>query len=253
VYSLLKTLLKFFIPKILLERTEPVLRKIVSAFFIGKKYECPVCGFHARKFISVHHEESFLCPRCGSIERKRLLWLYLRDELKINEQNNYRVLHFSPSSALFRKLSSLKNLEYVPAAFDNSLIKNHLDITSLPFMENHFDLIICYHILEHVADDKKAMSEIYRVLKAKGNLLVQVPFTDGETLEDSSVTNPEERKKLFGQEDHVRYYGKADFRNRLGAARFSVEEIHCSGIIGKDKIDLFKLSPNEIIFRCRKS
>lgn len=252
MYSFLKTFLKFFIPKILLAKAEPFLRKIISAFFIGNKFECPVCGFHAHKFIPVHDGENQLCPHCGSIERKRLLWLYLSDELKIQEQNNFNVLHFSPSPALFRKLKAMKNIEYVPTAFDNPLIKNHFDITSLPFAENYFDLIICYHVLEHVANDKKAMSELYRVVKHGGILLIQVPYSENDTVEDSTITNPTERKKHFGQEDHVRYYGRIDFVKRLENAGFKVEENVFAKIIGKEKSELYQLNKEEIIFRCLK-
>ena len=232
---------------------EPFLRKIFSVFFIGSRYQCPVCGFHARKFLSVLEGESSLCSRCGSIERKRLLWLYLKDELKISEQKNFKVLHFSQSSVLFRKLKALKNIEYVPAAYDNPLIKNHFDITSLPLMENYFDLIICYHVLEHVADDKKAMSELFRVLKKGRITLLQVPYSEKETVEDSSVTSPEERKLLFGQEDHVRYYGKTDFKQRLTDSGFAVEEITYAEKLGEEKTELYQLNRDEIIFRCVKS
>ena len=244
--------MKLLLPQRWLLNAEPFLRKIVSAFFIGSKYECPVCGFHGRKFISVHNGESKLCPQCGSIERKRLLWLYLRDEIKIESQSNFKILHFSPSSALFRKLKQIKNIEYVPSAFGNPFIKNHFDITSLPLEENYFDLIICYHVLEHVEDDRKAMGELFRVTKNGGTLLTQVPYSENGTLEDSAVTNPEERKKLFGQEDHVRYYGKNDFKLRLQNTGFAVEEIVYAKKIGTEKSQLYKLNRDEIIFRCIK-
>jgi SAM-dependent methyltransferase len=252
VYSLLKKLLTSLLPQHLLLKAEPQLRKIVSAFFVGNNYECPVCGFHARKFIAVHEGESHLCPRCGSIERKRLLWLYLRDEIKIHEKKNFNVLHFSPSSALFKKLKALKGIEYVPTAFDNPLIKNHFDITSLPLPEYHFDLLICYHVLEHVTNDIKAMSELFRVLKKGGVALLQVPFSVKETIEDSSVTNPEDRKKFFGQEDHVRYYGQEDFKQRLKNIGFSVEEIFYAEKFGEEKSSLYLLNKKEIIFCCVK-
>jgi SAM-dependent methyltransferase len=253
VYSLLKKLIKSILPQRLLLNAEPQLRKIVSAFFIGNNYECPVCGFHARKLIPVHEGESYLCPRCGSVERKRLLWLYLQNEIKIPEQQNFRVLHFSPSTALYRKLKTMKNIEYVPSAFGNPLIKNQFDITSLSLPDNHFDLIICYHILEHVPDDRRAMNELFRVVKKGGVALLQVPYSDGQTIEDSSVTTAEERKKLFGQEDHVRYYGREDFTQRLKASGFSVEEIDYAQKTGKENSRLYKLRADEIIFRCVKS
>jgi SAM-dependent methyltransferase len=252
VYSFLKSFAKSVLPENFFFRAEPFLRKLISVFYSGNKYECPVCGFHARKFIPVHDGESHLCPRCGSIERKRLLWLYISEELKIREKNNFRVLHFSPSSGLLEKLESIKNIEYYPTDFFNPLIKNHFDITQLPFGKNYFDLIICYHVLEHVTEDRKAMQELLRVLKDGGVALLQVPFSENETLEDFSVTNPQERKKFFGQEDHVRYYGRRDFVSRLQQTGFKVEEIKYAKTLDGEKIRLYQLDREEIIFKSEK-
>jgi SAM-dependent methyltransferase len=253
VYSFLKSFVRAVLPERLFYKAEPFLRKVISVFYSGNKYECPVCGFHASKFIAVHGGESHLCPRCGSIERKRLLWLYLLNEIKIREKNNFHVLHFSPSTALRRKFEAMKNIEYHPTDIFNPLIKNRFDITQLPFSENYFDLIVCYHVLEHVTEDRKAMQELFRVLKRGGVALLQVPFSENETLEDFSVTSPEERKKLFGQEDHVRYYGRRDFVSRLQQAGFKVEEIKYAETLGEEKIRLYLLDREEIIFRCEKT
>jgi ubiquinone/menaquinone biosynthesis C-methylase UbiE len=182
-----------------------------------------------------------------------LLWLYISEELKIREKNNFRVLHFSPSSGLLENLARLKNIKYHPTDIFNPLIKNHFDIKQLPFEENYFDLIICYHVLEHVEDDHKAMQELFRVLKSGGVALLQVPFSENETLEDATVTNPEARKKLFGQEDHVRYYGRRDFVSRLQQTGFNVEEILYTKKIDEEKIRIYQLDKDEIIFRCKKA
>jgi len=252
VYAFLKKFVNFLLPDRLLFQAEPSLRKIYSVFFSGIKYECPVCGFHARKFLSVHNGESKLCPHCGSIERKRLLWLYLKNEIKIQEKENLKVLHFSPSMALFRKMNKINNIEYYSTDFSNPLIKNNFDITSLPFSETYFDLIICYHIFEHVTDDKKAMNELYRVLNAGGILLAQVPYSENETLDDASITSPADRKKRFGQEDHVRYYGRSDFKAHLMKSGFQVDEKNYASEIGIKKSELFQLNKSEIIFCCTK-
>ncbi len=147
----------------------------------------------------------------------------------------------------------MKNIEYHPTNIFNPLIKNHFDITQLPFAENYFDLIICYHVLEHVTDDRRAMSELFRVLKSGGVVLLQVPFSENETLEDSSITSPEKRKKLFGQEDHVRYYGRRDFVSRLQQTGFKVEEIKYAKTLGEEKIRLYQLDKEEIIFKSSKA
>ena len=182
-----------------------------------------------------------------------MLWLYLRDKIRITERENFRVLHFSPSSVLLRKLKMMKNIEYVPTDFFNPIVKSRFDISSIPFEENNFDLIICYHVLEHVEDDKKAMRELHRVVKRGATLLTQVPYSENETAEDFSVTNLEERKILFGQEDHVRYYGRTDFKKRLENNGFSVEEIYYAKNLGEEKSELYQLNRDEIIFHCVKA
>lgn len=253
MYSFLKSFAKSILPRGLLLRSESSLRKAVSVFYSGNKFECPVCGFHARKFIPVHNGKSHLCPRCGSIERKRLLWLYMENEIEIGEKNNFRVLHFSPSAALRGKFQVMKNIEYEPTDIFNPLIKHHFDITQIPFNENYFDLIICYHVLEHVENDRKAIQELFRVLKREGVALIQVPFSENETLEDAGVTNPNERKKLFGQEDHVRYYGRRNFLSRIQQSGFKAEEIKYAQTLDEEKIRLYQLDKEEIIFRCEKA
>jgi hypothetical protein len=97
------------------------------------------------------------------------------------------------------------------------------------------------------------MQELFRVLKRGGVALLQVPFSENETLKDFSVTSPEERKKLFGQEDHVRYYGRKDFVSRLQQTGFKVEEIKYAKTLGEEKMRLYQLDREEIIFRCEKS
>jgi SAM-dependent methyltransferase len=97
-----------------------------------------------------------------------------------------------------------------------------MDITRMPLPDSSFDIILCSHVLEHVEDDRRAMAEMYRVLRPGGSAIIQVPLQGDTTLEDPSATTADERKRLFGQHDHVRIYG-LDITKRLEDAGFGVE------------------------------
>jgi SAM-dependent methyltransferase len=161
-----------------------------------------------------------LCPFCGSLSRNRRLWKLINesDLLKGN------VLHFSPSRSLYRVLIKNKGINYFSTDFENEFLADYkYNITNINHPNDKFDTIICYHILEHIIDDQMAMSELYRVLKTDGTLLVQTPFKDGEIYEDFSIASPEKRKEHFGQEDHVRIYSAEGLKVRLENAGFKVK------------------------------
>ncbi len=163
-----------------------------------------------------------MCPRCDSLDRHRLLWLYLHNCTNIFRER-LRVLHFAPEAIIQKKLRASPNLEYTSADLDSPLAMVSLDITDIPYAENTVDVILCSHVLEHIPDDRKAMSELYRILKPVGGALLQVPFDAErfETFEDPNVVDPKERERLFGQFDHVRVYGR-DFKDRLEHAGFTL-------------------------------
>jgi len=196
------------------------------------------------------------CKKCGSTDRERLVYLYLRDYLKIFKDDKYiKILHIAPETNLSKRIGELKNCEYVKGdwfeegyQYDSSVTR--MNVCDIPFPAERFDLVICNHVLEHVEDDAKAMSELFRVLKSGGKAILQVPISNllEKTLEDSSITDPEKRLEMFGQKDHLRLYGK-DYVTRLIKAGFEVEEI----LISKEKkYKRFCLNPNEKIFACKK-
>jgi SAM-dependent methyltransferase len=161
-----------------------------------------------------------LCPYCGSSARNRRLWDILKSEF-IN--NNLRILHFSPSRSLKRFLSKDPSLNYITTDFIGEFgADKHYDITNINKSDNSFDLIICYHILEHINDDQAAMNELYRVLKKGGSCIIQTPFKEGEIYEDDSLITTEDRLKYFGQEDHVRIYSVDGLKKRLIQSGFDV-------------------------------
>ena len=151
----------------------------------------------------------------------------------INEHKSLRVLHFAPEKAFFDYFSKHKNFDYYPVDlfpenyhFDRDCKINKVDITQIPFPEDHFDLILCNHVLEHVVDDNKAMKELFRVLKIGGYGIFQVPIDYNRhlTYEDSRISNPIDRERELGQFDHVRLYGK-DYPEKLKNVGFRVLEI----------------------------
>jgi ubiquinone/menaquinone biosynthesis C-methylase UbiE len=127
------------------------------------------------------------------------------------------------------------------------------DICNLPMKSNAFDVVLCNHVLEHVNDDKKAMQELFRILKPGGFGIFQVPLdlSRHKTYEDFKITSPQQRKKHFGQYDHVRIYGK-DYFEKLRYIGFEVSEIKCSDIATEDEINNYRLMKNEILPVCKK-
>jgi SAM-dependent methyltransferase len=191
---------------------------------MGSKYECNICNRKLRKFV-LSETGNQLCPNCGSSGRDRRLWEVLNPEFL---SENISILDFSPSRCLYRKLKSqsAEGRKYTYQSTDISgdfIADLNLDITDTRLHDGTYDLVICYHVLEHIEDDLKAMKELNRIIKKKGYAIIQTPFKDGETYEDFSKTTPEEKLKHFGQEDHVRIYSLAGLKSRLEKAGFEVE------------------------------
>jgi len=229
----------------------------------GNGVKCPACGSTFRIFAPTGHplRENAKCPQCESVERGRLLWLYITELTNLFEcRSGIRLLHFAPEKFFYDKFSKLQNLEYVPCdlfpekyIFGGKVKTAKVDITRIPFADNSFDVILCNHVLEHIPDDALAMSELYRVMKPGGWGIFQTPinYARNKTYENFSITTPEGRLKAFGQSDHVRWYG-VDYKNRLEKAGF---EVTVNNFVKKfsDK-ELFKygLNKTELIYRCDK-
>lgn len=204
-------------------RYRPALRRTVRPMLHrGHAVSCPCCGGEFSRFVQHRARPRAKCPRCASLERHRLLQLYVaeRTELPIG---NLSVLHFAPEYELQRYLRAQSGLRHRSADIDSPLADDQVDIMDLPYDDESFDVVICLHVLEHVADDGRAMRELHRVLVPGGKAIVMCPVDDrrAETLEDPSVVTPEDRARVFGQFDHVRLYGR-DFCDRLAEAGFDV-------------------------------
>jgi SAM-dependent methyltransferase len=189
----------------------------------GTGVECPCCGREARHFVRFHGEHD-QCAGCGSLMRHRALLLLLRDRLRVEERGG-RLIHIGPGAAVAAWLAKAPAIDYVSVDLDSPLAHVKADMCDLPFEDESFDLAVCVHTLEHIPDDRLALRELRRVLRPGGLAVLQVPPSDlAETREDPSVTDPDERERLFGQYDHVRLCG-ADYPYRIREAGFEVERI----------------------------
>jgi SAM-dependent methyltransferase len=193
------------------------------------------------------------CPHCGARDRQRYLWLYLQCKTNLLV-GRLRVLHFAPERIFEEWLGSQPNLDYVTTDLVRARAMIKADITALPFPDDSFDAILCSHVLEHVLDDRKAMRELYRVLRPGGWAVVLVPIDFGreETFEDSTIVAPAERELLFGQADHVRVYG-SDFSARLEEAGFTVRVEDFRRELGEAEARRYGLRPrNPDLHLCLK-
>jgi len=163
-----------------------------------------------------------MCPKCLSLERHRLILLYLKQRSNLFSAP-LKVLHFAPEQPFLKRFKALKNLDYTTADLDSPIADLHLDVTKIDLPDNQYDVVICNHVLEHVNDVNKAFSEIKRILKPGGWAILMVPINPNvDTWEDPSITDPEERKRCFGQYDHVRQFGH-DYAEILENAGFTVD------------------------------
>lgn len=179
-----------------------------------------ICNFESSSFERLQNND-LLCPKCGSLARDRRLWQILNEKYS---KPNISVLDFSPSRTLYRNWKKEVDLKYISSDLsDNFIADVAYDITNIPQEKEQFDLIICYHILEHVIDDAKAISELHRVLKPNGTVILQTPFKEGAMYEDYTITSEADRLVHFGQIDHVRYYNVDGLKKRLENAGLKVQ------------------------------
>lgn len=213
-----------------------------------------MCGCKRRRFLPygyVEQRENALCPNCLSLERHRLLWLYLQRETDLMEARP-RLLHAAPEVALMRKLKQLYQdcpKQYVTADLESPLADMHFDIQQIPIADGEFDAVICNHIMEHVEEDRKAMSELYRILRPGGwgIILSPVELSRAETFEDDTITDRDERTRIFGQYDHRRIYGR-DYADRLASVGFEVVESDYRAAFTAHEQALYALPEDHIYF-----
>jgi SAM-dependent methyltransferase len=235
------------------EEATGLVRSIRQLFAAPR--HCPVCERSYRKFLphGVVPRLDARCPGCGSLERHRLTWVHLRQKTNLFDGTPKRMLHVAPEAAFEARFRALVGDGYLTADLDASAADVQMDICDIRYPDESFDIVYCSHVLEHVPDDRLAMREFRRVLKRDGWAVLDVPITATHTIEDPSITDPEERTRRFGQPDHVRSYGP-DYPDRLREVGFHVDVRNVSDVVAEADVGRFglaRLQPQ--VFHCTKT
>lgn len=229
--------------------------KILAVFYAGNAVECPVCKNTFRKFLPygrLEPRQNALCPSCLTLERHRLMWLFLKNKTNFFT-DELKVLHVAPELCFIDRFESLSNLDYITGDIESPLAKVKMDLHDIPFDDNTFDVTFCNHVMEHVEDDIQCMRELHRVLKPGGWAIIQSPMNLSmpKTYEDKTITDPSEREKAFGQNDHLRMFGR-DYKDRLMKGGFDVTEEDYALEIDDNLRMRYALPEDEIIYFCKK-
>jgi SAM-dependent methyltransferase len=223
----------------------------------GNTFTDPIDGKSFRMFLPYGYgtqRNNVLSPSTLSLERHRLLWLYLQNETDFfTAKEKKNVLHFAPEQEFYKRFKKQKNIQYTTTDLFSPLADVKADICNLPFEDNQYDVLFCNHVLEHIPDDTKAMQELYRVLKPGGMAILQIPqdLNRATTFSDDSITDEKERAAIFGQYDHVRVYG-LDYFDKLRSIGFTVIEEDYTKKINPELVTKYCLAPGEIIPVCFK-
>jgi SAM-dependent methyltransferase len=234
---------------------------------LGFSRQCPFCKLTFRKFLPDPGEPSELfakthvigggpspdaiCPLCGSFERERHVYLYLKLMTRVFS-DPLRLLHIAPERRLQRVLSRRKNIQYTSGDLNPSRAQVRIDLTQIDFPDARFDVVICNHVLEHIPDDRQALAEILRILRPGGWAMLQVPIAPSmATRQDVNTTDPQKRLRLYGQTDHVRLYGR-DYAERLESAGFKVTTASVARQRGNSCARRFGLLADELIYVAKK-
>jgi|LGVF01.1.fsa_nt_gb SAM-dependent methyltransferase len=245
------------IPRPVLIKISYLFKWLIPLFYRGNNFEDPIDGEKYRKLLPYGYKdqqrENALAPASLSLERHRLLWLYIKNETDFFTSKK-KMLHIAPEQCFVDTFRNQENLDYTTADIESPLADILMDVQDIPFEDNTFDVVFCNHVLEHVTDDNKAMSELYRVLKPDGLGIFQVPqdVSLETTYEDASITSPEERAKHFGQYDHLRIYGM-DFFDKLEDVGFKVTPYDHSTKFSTEEVERFALAKGELLPVCRKA
>jgi SAM-dependent methyltransferase len=254
--SIFKSILNT-VPRPWLIKASYWVRPIIAFTLKGDKFTDPIDEKSFRKFLPYGYgkqRENALSPSTLSLERHRLMWLFLKDETDFfTSQKKKKVLHIAPEQCFLDIFRKQKNLDYITADIESPIADVKADICNLPFKDNSFDVVFCNHVLEHISNDTKAMQELYRVLKPGGMGIFQIPQDTSreKTFEDHSITDKKERTVIFGQYDHVRVYGR-DYFDTLRSIGFKVDEVDYTKKLDPKQLERFCLMRGEILPVCYK-
>jgi len=245
------------LPRPLLIRLSYVFRWVAPILFRGNRVECPVCEQSFSRFLSygskVAHRENVLCPKDLTLERHRLMWLYLKDHSSFFTDKNLSVLHIAPEQCFINRFKKQPNLSYLTADLESPIADLHFDLHEIPLESDRFDVVFCNHVMEHVANPIQCMKELFRVMRPGGWAILQVPqdMTRDTTYEDASIVLPEEREKHFWQKDHVRLFGR-DYPDYLRKAGFTVEEFWLKDHLDQEIFNRYRISEEEVLYIAKK-
>jgi predicted SAM-dependent methyltransferase len=245
------------IPRPILIRLSYIARPILAFLLKGNTFTDPIDGRSFKMFLPYgygNQRNNVLSPSTLSLERHRLMWLYLNNETDFfSSTKKKKVLHFAPEQAFYKLFRTQKNIDYTTTDLFSPLADVKADICNLPFEDNSYDIILCNHVLEHIPDDTKAMQELFRVLKPGGMGIFQIPqdLSRDITFSDDSITNQKERAAIFGQYDHVRIYGR-DYFDKLRSIGFKVVEEDYTAKLKPELVEKYCLAKGEIIPVCFK-
>jgi len=250
---MMKQFFKFILsafPRPLLIRFSYFVRPILEFFLKGNTYTDPIDGKSFKRFLPYGYGKqrpNVLSPSTLSLERHRLLWLYLKNETDFFSAKK-KVLHFAPEQCFLKRFKTLKHIQYTTTDLNSPIADVKADICNLPFEDNSYDIIFCNHVLEHIPNDTKAMQELFRVMKPGGWGVFQIPqdLNRKTTFEDHTITDKKERAKIFGQYDHVRVYGR-DYFTKLSSIGFKVDAVDYTTTLSEEIIDKYRLAKGEII------
>jgi hypothetical protein len=187
------------IPRSVLQYFSHYVLKVAGLLMRGNKVTCPINGKSYRKFLPygrINPRPNALCPDSLSLERHRLIWLYLQRETDFFTKDKFKMLHIAPELCYINEFKKQANLAYITGDLVSPLADYKFDLHEIPFENYSFDFFMCNHVMEHVENDIQCMSELFRILKPGGWGIMQVPFFEpipDKTLEDKSITNPLER------------------------------------------------------------
>ncbi|MGE0567792.1 MAG: class I SAM-dependent methyltransferase [Bacteroidia bacterium] len=245
------------IPRPILIKLSLIFSKIAPLLYYGNKYEDPISGKTYRKFLPYGYggrakRDNVLCPGSLSLERHRLLWLYLKEKTDFFTAK-HKMLHIAPEQCFYKLFKAMPNITYTTGDYNSPIADVHFDLHNAPFEDNSFDVIFCNHVLEHVEDANQCMRELFRIMNKGGWGIFQVPLdtTKEVTLEDKSIVTEEDREKYYWQKDHVRLFG-LDYKDRLAAAGFDVTVDDFINQIPEKLQERYRLPKGEMIYLCRK-
>lgn len=255
----MKTIFKFVlnnIPRPILIRLSYIFKFFAPIVLKGNNVECPVCNKKFRKFLPYgynnHQRDNVLCPYDLTLERHRLMWVYLKTKSNFFK-DNLKVMHIAPEQCFYKIFRNQKNLDYTTGDLESPLADIHFDLHKIPLEDNKYDVIFCNHVMEHVENDKQCLEELFRIMKPGGWGIFQVPidYSRSTTYEDSTITDPKDREKHFWQYDHVRLYG-TNYPKVLRSAGFKVEEYDYKKELKEEVYKKYSFQEEEMLYIVRK-